>query len=185
MPQLPKQHPQSNQEREAELRKVFDRYYRPLVLFALEYVHDIEQSKDIVQEFFLSLWKNGYLSGVESGKLSSYLYTSVRNSCYSYISKKDILRDSSAIREPDIPIDWVSTIDDELMQKAHIVLASLPPRTRQAVEYVIMQDHSYKEAAAKMGISVNTVKYLLKDGLKKAREICPAIAFLLYTMLSR
>lgn len=166
-------------EKEEEIKRLFDGYYRPLVLYANEYIHNLEHAKDIVQELFLRLWRKDYIYSVAPASRASYLYRSVQNACKTYLTKKDILHGSVELIGFDIPSDWISAIDDDALAAARNLLGRLPARTREAMEYVIMQEHSYKEAAEKMGISVNTVKFLLKEGLKKARNISPVAAALL------
>jgi RNA polymerase sigma-70 factor (ECF subfamily) len=41
---------------EVAFRQIFDTYYRPLTLFALKHVSDVEEAREIVQEFFIRIW---------------------------------------------------------------------------------------------------------------------------------
>ncbi|MFR7812181.1 MAG: sigma factor [Butyricimonas faecihominis] len=78
--------------RKEGVRMLFDRYYRPLVLYAGSLIDDDTMAEDLVQEFFVRLWEDDYLKHIEEKALSSYLFSSVRNSCYTYTHKKDVLR---------------------------------------------------------------------------------------------
>ena len=49
-------------------------------------------------------------------------------------------------------------------------VAGLPERTRLVVEGVALEEMSYKEVAERLGVSVNTVKTLLRLGMKELRE---------------
>ena len=60
------------------IRVLFDRYYRPLVLYAGTLISDDTMAEDLVQEFFVRLWEDDYLERIESKALSSYLFSSVR-----------------------------------------------------------------------------------------------------------
>ena len=40
---------------------LFDRYYRPLVLYAGSLIDDDTMAEDLVQEFFVRLWEDDYL----------------------------------------------------------------------------------------------------------------------------
>ena len=68
--------------RKEGVRMLFDRYYRPLVLYAGSLIDDDTMAEDLVQEFFVRLWEDDYLKHIEEKALSSYLFSSVRNSCY-------------------------------------------------------------------------------------------------------
>lgn len=61
-------------------RDNFLQYYRPLCLFALHYLKDIDDAEDTVQDCFMELWKRKE-KGFEVSGLKSYLYSMVRNRC--------------------------------------------------------------------------------------------------------
>lgn len=42
------------------IQRLFDRYYRPLVLFADEFLKDRSAAEDLVQDFFVKLWEDDY-----------------------------------------------------------------------------------------------------------------------------
>lgn len=50
-------------------------------------------------------------------------------------------------------------------------LEKLPDKTRLVVTVVMLQEKMYKEAAEELGVSVNTVKTLLKQGMRELREL--------------
>ena len=49
------------------IQHLFDRYYRPLVLFADEFLKDSSAAEDLVQDFFVKLWEDDYLLKVAEG----------------------------------------------------------------------------------------------------------------------
>ncbi|MEG0518410.1 MAG: sigma-70 family RNA polymerase sigma factor [Bacteroidales bacterium] len=157
-------------DKEIGMKMLFDSYYRPLVLFANELLKDVGVAEDVVQELFVKLWQGNYLLKVSSGGLSSYLYNAVRNTCMTKIVKRDILNESGDINGFDIPLEEVSSITEEVVIKVSQAFSSLPDQTRNVVEAVIVKELKYKEAADELHISINTVKTLLKRGVKKLRE---------------
>ena len=74
----------------------FRLYNRPLCLFALHYLHDIDNAEDTVQDCFAELWERKD-SGMEISEIKSYLYSMVRNRCIDIV-KKDSLIDSNVSR---------------------------------------------------------------------------------------
>ena len=58
------------------IRALFERYYRPLVIYASNLIHDDMMAEDLVQEFFVRLWEDDYLEHVTDKALSSYLFSS-------------------------------------------------------------------------------------------------------------
>ena len=73
---------------------MFDKYYRPLVLWAATFVNDIPKSEDLVQDFFVKLWEKDVGRTLLPETLKSFLYTSVHNLALDRLEKKDPLRDA-------------------------------------------------------------------------------------------
>ena len=163
------------------IQHLFDRYYRPLVLFADEFLKDSPTAEDLVQDFFVKLWEDNYLLKVSEGALGSYLYSAVRNRAISSLQKKDVLRNRQELGKIDIPVEQVEDINEERMDVVMREVERLPERTRQVVECVMLRGLKYKETAEELDISINTVKFALKEGTKRLRErlvsICLEILF--------
>ena len=158
------------EDRRNGMKILFSRYYKPLVLYADQFTNDIPLAEDIVQEFFMRLLENDYLVEILPAALSSYLFTSIRNACYTQIHKQDILKMSIAYTGLDIAAETAARIEEETVTRVKEEISKLPNQTRLVVDCVLIQDMKYKEAAAFLNISVNTVKTLLKNGMKTLRE---------------
>lgn len=157
-------------DREKSIRILFKRYYRPLVLYADEFMESLPVSEDIVQEFFVRLWKDDYLCQLVPKALSSYLFTSVRNACYTYGRRKSSRMRKVELTGFDIPADCAAEMNQQIVDRVTEAMHKLPERTAAVVFCVLMQDMKYQEAAEQLHISVNTVKTLLRNGLKMLRE---------------
>lgn len=158
------------QDKDAGIRELFNRYYKPLVLFADEFLKDSGVAEDLVQEFYVRLWEDEYLKNVFPSALSSYLFASVRNSCIKYGIKKDVLKDATEITDFDIPIETFSSIDEPEIQRVMKEMELLPEQTRRVVEGIVIKELKYKEVAQELNISVNTVKTLLQRGIRRMQE---------------
>jgi RNA polymerase sigma-70 factor (ECF subfamily) len=151
-------------------RKLFERYYLPLLYHAREYLHDREEAEDTVQELFLRLWERDYLANIAApSRLGPYLYTAVKNRCLARGRGKDPLRHAAGIAGLDIP-DTLPAVDEEQATRVTTEMHRLPPRMRQVVECIVIQELKYQETADRLDISINTVKWLLKEGLRRVRE---------------
>lgn len=149
---------------------LFVRYYLPLVLWGDQFLHDRAKAEDVVQDFFVRVWEDDYLLNISPRALSSYLFTAVRNSCLTLQNKKDSLCKASNLAEIEIPVEAFGEPADERLAKVLEEVKKLPERTRLVVEKVMLQEKKYKEVAFDLGISVNTVKFLLREGTRKLRE---------------
>ncbi len=157
-------------DQEAGIRELFSRYYKPLVLFADEYVKDINLAEDLVQEFFVRLCENKYLKEISAQALSSYLFTAVRNSSIKHIGKKDVLKERADIGFIDVPEECFLPIDEPEMNQVMREMDNLPEQTRKVVEGIVIKELKYKEVASELNISVNTVKTLLHRGMRRLQN---------------
>lgn len=58
------------------------------------------------------------------------------------------------------------TWNDELIQEIETEISNMPEQTREIIQGVFFQGLKYQEVADQLGISINTVKTLLKNGMK-------------------
>lgn len=58
--------------------ELFDKYYSPLVVFAVRMVNDEDTARGLVQDVFVSFYEKGVVNDVHTS-LKSHLYQSVRN----------------------------------------------------------------------------------------------------------
>lgn len=150
-------------------REHFLQYYRPLCLFALHYLKDIDDAEDTVQDCFMELWRRKDREMDASG-LKSYLYAMVRNRCID-ILKKDSLVDSNVQ-----PSDLEEILSDEECEEwaydeARIWTAidSLPEKCREVFLLAKKEGLKYEEIAVRMGISVHTVKNQMSKAIKTVK----------------
>lgn len=152
------------------IRMLFDRYYRPLVLYAGSLIDDDTMAEDLVQEFFVRLWEDDYLERVKEKALSSYLFSSVRNCCYTYTHKKDVLRTWVDYTTVDMAMDSAAALNQEIVDRVTAVINRMPEQTRNVVNCVLMREMKYQDAANELQVSLNTVKTLLRNGMRLLRE---------------
>ena len=148
----------------------FRMYYRPLCLFALHYLHDIDNAEDTVQDCFAELWERKD-SGMEISDIKSYLYSMVRNRCIDIV-KKDSLIDNNVQ-----PSDLEGIISEEECEERSYdearlwtVIDSLPEKCREVFLLAKRDGMKYEEIAVRMNISVNTVKNQMNKALKNLKE---------------
>ena len=156
--------------RENGMKMLFKRYYSSLVVYAQGKVKDRGIAEDLVQNFYLRLWENDYLKYTNPTTLESYLYSSIRNACYTYGQSKDILRESINYEEIDVAMETAEAINQKMVEQVEIVIQKLPKQTQEVVRCILMRSMKYQETANELGVSLNTVKTLLKNGMRFLRE---------------
>lgn len=157
----------------------FQQYYRPLCLYALHYLHDLEGAEDIVQDCFVRLLESNKYDALcrqssESyfliNQLKSFLYASVRNACIDRLRRKNpVLQDVS-------PSDLQGLITDEQAMDSSTreaelwtAIEQLPDRCREIFLMSKRDGMTYREIAEELGLSEKTVEHQISKALKILR----------------
>lgn len=70
----------------ADFENVFKEYFNPLVNFVNKYLHNIENSKEVVQITFVKIWHNREQIEIKTS-VNAYLYQIAKNSMIDFIRK--------------------------------------------------------------------------------------------------
>ena len=89
-----------------DIDRIFKCYYRPLCLYAIHYLQDVNAAEDVVQECFTRLIERGQTEQ-RPENVRGYLYASVRNACV------DMLRKGQSFACSIQPQDLDERISDE------------------------------------------------------------------------
>ncbi len=153
---------------------LFRLHFRPLCLYALHYLGNVEASEDVVQESFVKLWEK-LKQGSEVSNIRAYLYMTVRNRCLDQLKAKGLATESLK------PYDTYGIIDENEAEersrteaKMWTALDSLPEKCREIFILSKRDGLKYEEIAEELNLSVNTVRNqiskalsILKEGAKK------------------
>ena len=154
---------------------VVDRYERPLVAYALRYVHDLDAARDVVQDVFVTLHGAAIqdLAGMEA-RLAPWLFTVCRNRCIDHqrshaVSRKadamDLATQPSSAAPPSAAIEQA-----EVSSQVLSALSQLPARQQEVLRLKFQQGLSYADIAAVTTLSVANVGFLLSTGLAALRQ---------------
>ena len=151
-----------------DLQHIFDKYAKNLCLYALNYLETEADAEDIVQDVFIRCWEKRDILLSDEKVIKTYLFNSVRNACLDKIEKKDVMRYHIDIIKQEIIDEETITFDEKLLLEIREELA--PDQTQKVITRVFMQDMKYQEVADDLHISINTVKTLLRNGIKHLRS---------------
>lgn len=146
---------------EIAFRRMFERYYADLCIYAKRYVQDLNTREDLVQDVFCSLWihrkKIDY-----SVAVCNYLITSVKNHCLNYLRNAGKAEFMDGVEIEKIPVYAEENehlyLLHELEDLYHRTLDGLPEEYRIAFEMSRMENKSTAEIAEALGVSVRTVE---------------------------
>ena len=164
---------------EYAFRFIFDKYYDFLCMVADSYLRDEYISETIVGDIIYNLWEIKDNIDIKYS-LRSYLVRSVKNRCINYLQQEYIQReisinqyeDKAAIEELFFienkhPLE--SSLEQELENKINSIINELSPECRAVFKMSRFDGMKYEEIASELNISVNTVKYHMKNALGKLR----------------
>jgi RNA polymerase sigma-70 factor (ECF subfamily) len=162
-------------------KELFDLYYIPLCVYSLKFVDSYEEAEDIVQDIFVNFWNEKIYNRIET-TVRPYLFTAVKNNSFRYLKKSNKIIFES-IEELNIDFSEVEPLDvDELNKRKKALyqeIEALPPKCKEVFMEIVLNDLKYKEAADKLGVSVNTIKTNLANALKKLRNSSDLIVLLM------
>lgn len=157
-------------------RQLYEVYYYRLFCVARQYLRDDFIAETIVSDVFFHIWENHRVLDVKVS-FNAYLIRMVRNFSLNYLQKNYVERevslndiDSSSpllFSSDDYPLGRL--LENEVMAKVHSEIKLLPEATREVFILSRFQELKHEEVANRLGISVNTVKYHIKQALSILR----------------
>ena len=156
---------------ELGLEILFDRYYRPLCVYAMKYLDDIHIAEDIVQEVFIRFWEGKIYKNIK-GSLKNYLFVSVRNRSVNYL-KSSLNVKTEYIKHLNEEFAFEQFDDDQIVekkQKLYREIEKLPPQSKKVLKLIVFEKLKYKEVSEELDISLNTVKTHFSRALKQLRN---------------
>jgi RNA polymerase sigma-70 factor (ECF subfamily) len=181
----------------AQFRRLFLQFYDPLCKYAFTFIADKDSSEDLVQDIFTRIWEK-HQEMIASPNIRAYLYKSVRNNSFTYLSKKnniqvyslsdwDIEEETTEWNIEEEPDNHEITNFRELLKKG---IDDLPPKCREVFLLSRSGNLSNQEIADNLGISVNTVNNqtwkamkMLKAFVRKAKLWLPPALLIFFSKL--
>lgn len=157
-------------ELKREIGEAFRCYYKPLCLYAMHYIQDMDLIEDVVQDCFVELWERMNDEKPVSS-VRPYLYMMVRNRCL------DALKKDNQIDYNVSPSDLEGFIQDEEAEERSLIEArlwtaidSLPEKCREVFLLSKRDGLKHKEVADKLNVSVKTVENQVAKAIKALKE---------------
>lgn len=161
-------------------RTLFDNYYHLLFRIACQYVRDDTVADTIVGDVLSHIWETRESLHITSS-LQAYLVCCIRNYAINYQKKLFADREISIDDYEEYPEAILQglflsdeyplgqLLEKELNEQILLEINKLPRETRQVFIFSRIEELAYDEIADKVGISVNTVKYHIKQALSTLR----------------
>lgn len=164
---------------EDAFRYIYDKYYGYLCAVAKGYLCDNNMAETVVEDVIYNIWEIREKLNIHTS-LRSYLIRSVKNRAINYLQQEYIAKEVSVnslqdytdiesfyFIEEEHPLEKI--LETELESAIATAIDNLSEECRKAFVMSRYHDMKYEEIAAQMGISVNTVKYHIKNALSRLR----------------
>lgn len=163
--------------------RLFRAYYSPLCDYCQGIVGEAAAAEDLVEDIFAYLWKHREAIHVRSsGK--AYLYAAARHGALNLLKRQAMERaHSPRLTEFITYLQETEYSEQEVadLEEARRVLAGLPGQCRKIFLMNCTEGKTYKEIAAELRLSVNTVKSHLSKARRRLRErLGPRTGILLF-----
>lgn len=175
-------------------KSIYDHHYVLLCHVANQYVGDTFLAETIVGDVIFHLWEIRRFLNITIS-VRSYLMKAVRNRCLDYIKSEHEKREVSfSILAPeDMPEEKYLQSDNyplgtllerELENEICIAIEKLPIECRRVFEKSRFEEKKYEEIASELNISINTVKYHIKNALAFLQAELSKYLILLFLLFS-
>ncbi len=151
---------------------LFKEYYLRLVMYAYRFLGDLELSKELVQDLFVTLFEKRESLHIQSS-LASYLYKAVHNRSLNYIQAQ-----KSKLNYTNHILNNAETLDDSIEQEMGRTelesalleaIGELPERCRLIFKLNRFEGLSNSEIAQKLALSKRTVETQISKAIKLLR----------------
>jgi len=152
-----------------KLEKLFKAHYRQLYRLANILLHDDAESKDVVHDVFARLL-DGH-GDLKDETAESYLITSVRNRCLNIIRSRQIQQRVERLYLLDLDTSVISTeiLEEEIATLQKGIGQLEPPVCKDVILKHFRDGITFKEIAARLGVSETTVYKYLRRALSQLR----------------
>lgn len=158
-------------------KKLYEAHYYPLCVYANRIIDDEYSAQTIVNDVFFGLWQ-GRAGLAEIQALRPYLLRSIRNRCITHLKQENKRRKINQrfplLQDENMdPAAEDNTISKILVSELDLKIASaidlLPPLTKEIFSLSRFGDLKYSEIAEQLQVSVDVVKYHIKQALAHLR----------------
>ncbi|GAO42042.1 RNA polymerase sigma factor [Flavihumibacter petaseus] len=158
---------------EEGFRLLYERYWEPLYKKALSRLGNDADAQDVIQEIFISLWRNRQTIDVQES-LSYYLFTALKYSIIKRVERQarrgiTLPLDLSMLEQTTVSAEEYMSFR-ELQQQLARELSLLPPRMQEIYQLRRVDNLPVGEIAQQLSLSEQTVKNTLHAAVKRLRQ---------------
>jgi RNA polymerase sigma factor (sigma-70 family) len=158
------------------LEALYERYGRAAYSLARRILTEETLAQDVVQEVFLSLWRDARRFDAGRGTVATYLLSMTHHRAVDVVRREENLRRWRTSDEGlELEADPKARVEDEVeaserRAEVRAALGELPAAQREALLLAYFGGYTQREVAALVGVPLGTVKTRMAAGMRKMRE---------------
>ena len=154
-----------------DLKKIFDMYYKSLVMYTNKFLPLKAECEDLVQDIFINIWESK-MTFPDDISIKVYLYKSTRNKCYNVIKHKKVrenyaLSTLQSLDDDNLFLNQI--LQEEIVRKLYKAISVLPERKKEIIK-LSLRGLKNNEISENLGIKLQTVKTLKSQAYKILRD---------------
>lgn len=172
--------------RKERFKERFQAHYSRLCRIAYGYVANQDDSEDIVQELFISVWDKGK-DAMPDNEFLQYMVTAVRNNSISFLRRKQY---ATTVPIEDHALE-TSLMPDESHEDSHNLqnmadeaLSQLPPRCKEIFLMSKLRNMKYSEIAKELNLSEKTIENQMTKAIRLLRTYVAGKGFFWLAIVS-
>lgn len=164
------------------LEALYRRYARPCYGLARRILVDEQHAQDVVQEVFLTVWRDASRFDAARGGFSSWLLSMTHHKAVDAVRREENLRKRRTSEEVlETTVSDAPRVEDEvwsLLRRSRVreALQLLPDLQREALTLAYFGGYTQREIAGITGAPLGTVKTRMLAGMRRLREALDEIS---------
>ena len=157
---------------------LYERFRRPAFALARRILADDTLAEDVLQDVFLSVWRDPGAFDGRRGSFASWLMAMVHHKAVDAVRREESQRRRQTLAEDDLALRApMSTYDIEeeawsrsVAERVRAALGDLPDSQREALTLAYYGGYTQREVAALTGAPLGTVKTRMLAGMRRLKE---------------
>ncbi|MGY1731234.1 sigma-70 family RNA polymerase sigma factor [Geodermatophilus sp. SYSU D01045] len=163
---------------------LYERFRRPAFALARRVLADDVLAEDVVQDVFLTVWRDPHAYDGTRGSFSAWLLAMVHHKAVDAVRREESQRRRRARAEDDLALSAPTSardVEDEawdrvVSERVRTALAALPDAQREALTLAYYGGYTQREVAALTRAPLGTVKTRMLAGMRRLKEELGGVA---------
>ncbi|MBR1401038.1 MAG: RNA polymerase sigma-70 factor [Prevotella sp.] len=154
---------------------LYKEHYRQLYLYALTFLSNEDEAKDVVNDAFEQVWKNWQSGDCREQTVKGFLYRLVRNLCLDILRHRRVHDRYAQMSLATSNLQDASNEDvmefEERILRLRKAVDELPEPDRSILKCCYFKKLTYKQTAEELELTVNVVHRHMVNAFRQLRQM--------------